>query len=81
MSTTAQAMAATLVERALADLLFRLTDNRDHVEVEAAVRHIVDHFEVAVDTCGGQRRLILTGQWEVDPAAHMAPLVTTAGQG
>jgi HEAT repeat protein len=79
MPTTAQAMAATLAERALADLLYHLTDDRDHVEVDAAVRHIVDHFEVTVDTCDGQRRLILTGQWEIDPAAHMAPLVA-AGQ-
>lgn len=73
--TQNEAMAATIAERALADLLYHLTDDDGCVDVAEAVRLIVDSHTAAVDTCDGQRRLIFTGQWEVDPAALMAPLV------
>lgn len=72
-------MATTVAERAIADLLEHLIDEDGCIDSDAAVRVLVDNFAAQLDTCHGQRRLILTGQWEVDPAAQV-PSLMAAGQ-
>lgn len=70
-------MAATVAENAIYELLER----RKADDPRGEARAVVDEFYATFEQRDGQRRLVLTGSWEVDPAAQMTPAFAAAGQG
>ena len=74
-------MAATVAENALYDLLTAIGDEYEDVDCRAAAKAIVADHTVSLEHDGDKTRVVLTGRWEISPAAYMKPLVTAAEQG
>lgn len=60
-------MAATVAENALYNLLQRRVDDRAGGSPRSDARAIVGEFDAHLEYRDGLRRVVLTGEWEVEP--------------
>lgn len=63
---TIDPLAAVHAERTITDLL----DPYEDIDAEFAAKTITDATSAHFEHRDGLRRLVLTTEWEVDPAAH-----------
>lgn len=71
---TTDPMATVHAERTVRDLL----EPYEEIDAEFAAKTITDATEAHFEYRDGQRRLVLTAAWEVDPAAHTRNRVPAA---